>query len=139
MRYHVTLALTGVSRFIWYAYDNCNWGTFWEAPWCTNSDNLPAQLTPPGHAYGVIEQWLVGASIAQCQQSQNGLWVCELILPGHSSAAWMIWSSTGTEIDVPIPESSGLTDYRDWQNNMNDLSSDLTVGGMPILLESSNP
>ncbi len=26
MRYHVALALTGVSRFVWYAYDSCGWG-----------------------------------------------------------------------------------------------------------------
>ena len=35
MRYHMALATTGVSRFLWYAYDNCSWGTLWEG-YCPN-------------------------------------------------------------------------------------------------------
>jgi hypothetical protein len=51
----------------------------------------------------------------------------------------MVWSSTGTEITIPIPQSSGLTVYRDWQNNVNALPSSLTVGEMPVLLGNLNP
>jgi len=138
MRYHVALAATGVSRFIWYAYDNCGWGTLWEAPWCTDPQMPTSQVTDPGQAYAVIENWLSGANLVNCQLYENGLWSCELQRPGNYSA-WMIWSSTGTDISVPIPQSSGLTVYRDWQNNVTALPSELTVGEMPVLLGNLNP
>jgi hypothetical protein len=138
MRYHVALAATGVSRFVWYAYDNCGWGTLWEAPWCVDPQMPISQVTDPGAAYGVIEKWLTGAKIVKCQLFENGLWSCELQRPGNYSA-WMIWSSTGTDITVPIPESSGLTVYRDWQNKVTALPAELTVGQMPVLIGNLNP
>jgi hypothetical protein len=48
----------------------------------------------------------------------------------------MLWSSTGASISVPIPENSGLTVYRDWQNNVDNLPAELTVNQMPVLLEN---
>jgi hypothetical protein len=138
MRYHTALAVSGVSRFIWYAYDNCGWGTLWEAPWCAAPAEPTSQVTVAGTAYAVIENWLSGATLTNCQTYQNGLWVCQLQRPGNYSA-WMVWSSTGTEIPVPIPVSSGLTVYRDWQNNVTPLPSELTVGEMPVLLGNLNP
>jgi hypothetical protein len=138
MRYHVVLATTGVSRFVWYSYDSCGWGTLWEAPWCVDPQMPVSQVTDPGIAYGVIENWLSGADLVNCQIYENGLWSCELQRPGNYSA-WMVWSSTGTSISVPIPESSGLTVYLDWQNNVNSLPSALTVGEMPVLIGNLNP
>jgi hypothetical protein len=44
MRYHVALATTGVSRFVWYAYDNCSWGTLWEG-YCPNPQMPIEQVT----------------------------------------------------------------------------------------------
>jgi len=138
MRYHTALAVSGVSRFIWYAYDNCGWGTLWEAPWCAAPAEPTSQVTAPGAAYAVIQNWLSGATLANCQTYQNGLWICQLQRPGNYTA-WMVWSSTGTDIPVPIPVSSGLTVYRDWQNNVTPLPSELTVGEMPVLLGNLNP
>jgi hypothetical protein len=138
MRYHAAMATTNVSRFIWYAYDSCGWGTLWEAPWCTNPQMPLSQVTEPGTAYPVIENWLSGATLDNCQLYENGLWSCELQRPGNYSA-WMVWSSTGTEITVPIPEGSGLTVYRDSQNNVNALPAQLTVGEMPVLIGNLNP
>jgi hypothetical protein len=138
MRYQAAQAVTGVSRFVWYSYDNCGWGTLWVAPWCTGTTMPLSQPTAAGEAYPVIQNWLSGASIVNCQTYENGLWACELQRPGNYSA-WMVWSSTGAEIDVPIPATSGLTIYRDWQNNVDSLSSSLTVGEMPVLLGNLNP
>ena len=135
MRYHVVQAAVGVSRFTWYAYDNCGWGTLWEATWCTNPQMPTNQLTDPGQAYGVVESWLIGANLTGCQQYANGLWACEL-QRANGYDGWMIWSSTGTDITVPVPETFGLALYRDWQNNVNALPSEITVGEMPVLLEN---
>jgi hypothetical protein len=135
MRYHMAQVAAGVSRFVWYAYDNCDWGTLWGVSPCGNTQATPNQLTGPGEAYGVIEDWLIGANLTSCQEYQNGLWACELQRSGGYDA-WMLWSSTGTSISVPVPEDSGLTVYRDWQNNVNTLPTQITVSQMPVLLEN---
>jgi hypothetical protein len=134
IRYHMALATTGVSRFLWYAYDNCSWGTLWEG-YCPSPQMPVEHATEGGEAYGVIESWLSGATLASCQQYENGLWSCELQRPGGYDA-WMLWSSTGTQITIPIPEGSGLTVYRDWQNNVDTLPASLTVDEMPVLVEN---
>jgi hypothetical protein len=137
MRYHATQVALGVSRFVWYSYDNCTWGTLWSSPLCTDNQGPTGQLTEAGNAYSTIEDWLIGANLTQCQQYQNGLWACELQRSGNYDA-WMLWSSTGANISVPVPESFGLTVYRDSQNNLNALPIQLTVTGMPVLLESQD-
>jgi hypothetical protein len=67
----------------------------------------------------------------------NGLWACELQRAGGYDA-WMLWSSTGNTISVPIDDSTGLTVYRDWQNNVNTLPSEVIVDQMPVLLENQS-
>lgn len=138
MRYETAQAAAGVSRFLWYAYDSCGWGTLWVGPWCTGTTMPLGQLDPAGAAYPVIQNWLSGATLDQCEVYQNGLWICALERAGGYKA-WMLWSSTGTLIDVPIQASSGLQFYRDWQNEVNVLGSDLMVGNMPVLLGNLNP
>ena len=137
MRYHTVQAAAGVSRFVWYAYDNCNWGTLWSVSPCGNTQVPPNGLTVPGTAYDVIEAWLIGANLTRCDRYQNGLWACELTRAGNYDA-WMLWSSTGTPISVSTPATFGLTVYRDWQNNLNTLSTQITVNQMPVLLESND-
>jgi hypothetical protein len=135
MRYHVAQAVAGVSRFIWYAYDNCGWGTLWEAPWCKDPKTPVGQVTDPGEAYAVIENWLAGAILTRCNQYQNGLWACEL-QRAEGYEGWMVWNSTVTNISIPILRESGLTVSRDWQNKLNALPTEITVNQMPVLLES---
>jgi len=137
MRYHMAQAAVGVSRVIWYAFDNCGWGVLWEAPWCKDPQMPVGQLTDPGRAYAVIEEWLAGANLTSCQVYKNGLWACEL-RRARNYDAWVVWSCSGESISIPIPESAGLTVYRDWQNKVNTLPSEMTVNQMPVLLESQN-
>jgi len=135
MRYHMAQAVAGVARFTWYAYDNCGWGTLWEAPWCSNPQMPTSQPTPPGLAYAVVQSWMSGATLTGCRQYVNGLWACELQRTGGYDA-WMLWSSTGNTISVPIDASSGLMYYIDWQNNVNALPSEVLVDQTPMLLEN---
>jgi len=137
MRYHMVQVAVGVSRLVWYAFDNCGWGILWEAPWCKDPQMPVGQLTDPGRAYGVIEEWLVGANLTRCMQYQNGLWACELQRPGGYDA-WVVWSSTNADVSVPVPKNSGLTVYRDWQDKVNVLSTAITVDQMPVLLETQD-
>jgi len=134
MRYHALQAALGVSRFIWYSYDNCSWGTLWSSPLCSDTQG---ELTEPGNAYGTIENWFIGAKLTHCQQYENGLWACELQRAGNYDA-WMLWSSTGLNLSVTIPRNLGLTVYRDWHNNVVPLPAQLTVSQMPVLLENKD-
>jgi hypothetical protein len=135
MRYHMTQEALGVSRVVWFAYDNCTWGTLWSSPLCATNQGPTGQLTEAGNAYSTIEAWLTGANLTQCQRYQNGLWACELQRPGNYEA-WMLWSSTGANISVPVPASFGLTVYRDATNTVYALPTQLTVSEMPVLLEN---
>jgi hypothetical protein len=139
MRSHITELAAGVSRYVWYAYDACDVGTLAvplsPAAGCNNGQGAPDQLTLPGQAYQVIENWLIGANLTQCQEFQNGLWACELQRPGGYDA-WVFWSTLGTTLPVAIPNSMQLTVYRDWQNKLNPLPAQLTVGQMPVLVEN---
>jgi hypothetical protein len=137
MRYHAVQAVAGVSRFIWYAYDDCSWGTLWVGSWCANPQMPVGQVTQPGQAYPVVQSWLSGATLPSCLEYENGLWACELQRAGGYDA-WMLWSSTGNPISVPIGAGSSLTIYRDWQNNVNALPSELMVDEMPVLLENQD-
>ena len=135
MRSHAVEAALGIPRFVWYAYDSCDWGSLYSSPLCPTVEGTPGQLTEAGTAYTTIENWFIGANFVQCLQYQNGLWACELQRSGGYDA-WMVWSSTGTSVSIPVP--AGLTVYRDWQNNLNTLSTQLTVGQLPMLLENQD-
>ena len=137
MRYHIVQNVMGESRLIWYAYDDCTWGTLWTSTLCTSSESPAGQLTEAGTAYGTIENWFIGANLTHCQQYQNGLWACELQRSGGYDA-WMLWSSTGASLSVSVPANLNLTVYRDWQNNLNSLPTQLTVDQMPVLLENQD-
>jgi len=134
MRYHMVQAVSGVSRFVWYAYDNCSWGTLW-GPACGNSSDNWQGLRPAGEAYETLEGWMVGATLTHCERYRNGLFACELQRTG-GHAGWMLWSSTGARLPILIPKKLQLTDYRDWQNNIRALSGEVTVDQMPILVEN---
>jgi len=134
MRFHMAQAVSGVSRFVWYAYDNCGWGTLW-GPACGDSSDNWQGVRLPGEAYANLESWMIGATLTHCEQYENGFWACELQRPG-GYAGWMLWNGTGASLSVLIPNKLKLTDYRDWQNNIGVLSGEVTVDQMPILVEN---
>jgi hypothetical protein len=134
MRFHIVQQLSGVSRFDWYAYDNCEWGTLW-GPACGNSPDNWQGVRPAGDAYGTLENWITGATLTHCDQYKNGLWACELQRPGGYEG-WILWVSSGTTLAVQVPSQLQLTQYRDWQDNVVPLSGNVTVDEMPVLVEN---
>jgi hypothetical protein len=94
-------------------------------------------VTEEADAYAVIESSLSGANPTSCQDYENGPWACELERTGGYQA-WILWSSTGAQISVPIAEDFGLTVYRDWQNHVNTLPTALSVDQIPVLLENDD-
>jgi Beta-galactosidase len=134
MRFHVVQAVSGVSRLVWYAYDNCAWGTLW-GPACGDSSDNWQGVRLPGEAYATVEGWMVGATLDHCDQYQDGLWACELQRAGGYEG-WVLWDSTGASRSVRIPNKLQLTEYRDWQNNISGLPEEITVDQMPVLVEN---
>jgi len=132
MRYHLVLAATGwVDRFIWYAYDNCEWGTLWDGPYC----NKPVGMRAAGIAYATIQKWLTGTRCDWCEAHRDGTWVCRLSQPNRY-VAYAMWNIRGA-INIEIPKTSKLGQYRDWQNHIKPIPQRLTIDTMPVLLESS--
>lgn len=134
MRFHMAQALSGVSRFVWYAYDNCAWGTLW-GPACRDTTDSWQGVRLPGEAYASVQGWMVGATLTHCEQYEDGLWACELQRTGGYEG-WMLWDSTGTGRSVLVPNGLQLTDYRDWQNNTRVLPAEITVDQLPVLVEN---
>lgn len=135
MRFHTAEIAAGVSRFFWYAYDDCIYGSLYVNPSCAGSLGVGNTLTDPGNAYQVMQSWLIGATLNQCLSYDNGLWMCKLTRSGNYTA-WMAWNSKSGTVPVTISADAGLTVYRDWQNNVNPLPSELSIGSEPVLMES---
>jgi hypothetical protein len=134
MRFHIVQELSGVSRFAWYAYDNCAWGTLWGGACGSPPDNWQG-VRAAGEAYGALETWMAGATLTHCDEYQDGLWACELQRPGGYEG-WILWDSTGAGLAVPIPSQWKLKKYHDWRNNVSALPEQIAVGAMPVLVDN---
>jgi len=89
----------------------------------------------PGEAYANVEGWLTGATLTHCDRYKDGLWTCELQRTGGYEG-WILWSSTGANVSVPIPSNLKLKQYRDWRDNIAPLPTEISVDQMPVLVEN---
>ena len=88
------LRAAGVQRFYWYAWDNHTWA----ALQTTAADN--ETLTPAGRAYGIIQQWLVGAQMGDCSEDSHQTWTCSLTR--KDVPEWIVWNVNGeTLFSIP--------------------------------------
>lgn len=100
----------GVERFYWYAWDN---------QYVTLVTYKPdgRTVTPAGHAYGIIQRWMVGATMNDCSESAEHTWTCQL--KRNSKKQWIVWNTQGKRtFDLP----------RSW-----------SVASATLLLEDSHP
>jgi hypothetical protein len=134
MRYDIVQAAAGVSRFIWYSYDNCEWGTLWGNSCGALRDSWTG-IRAAGVAYGTVEHWLLGAKVEYCESHLDGVWACRLTRP-NGYLGWAVWKGKGGETTVNVPNGLGLIQYRDWQNHKHAAGVNIVVGPMPILLEN---
>jgi len=134
IRFHIAQEISGVSRFIWYAYDNCSWGSLWGSLCGSSPDNWQG-VRLPGEAYATLEDWLVGATLTHCDRYDDGLWACELQRP-DGYEAWIVWASGATSLSLSVPQQFQLTKCRDWRNNASSLPPEITVDQMPLILEN---
>jgi len=118
----------GVRRLYWYAWDN----HAFVVTQTTRQDNQT--LTPAGRAYGIIENWLVGARMESCDDDSD-MWICRLNRNGKQE--WIIWSANGNK-SFAVPASwkvETITPLLEEPHKCN--GSSLEVGPLPILLTSN--
>jgi hypothetical protein len=117
----------GVQRFYWYAWDNHGMTVQ-----TTEADDTTVK--PAGHAFEIIQNWLIGARMDSCNQDQQHTWTCRLDRNG--TAEWIVWNVDG---EKPFDVSSSwhvktvtplLGDAHVWSG------TGLKVGPLPTLLSN---
>jgi len=92
-RAYIVAWAAGVQRFYWYAWDNGGMGI-------VTYNETEHTMTPAGHAYQDIEQWLVGARMEGCAESGEHIWTCQLNRSGQKE--WLVWNPLGNRrFEVP--------------------------------------
>jgi len=132
----------GIPQDTWYAWDNPVWGTLWTPN---------GGITPAGTAYGVVEGWMLGASMPYpCTENGGTVWkavyTCDLIRSGGYQAR-AVFDTTQTCRNGVCTTSSYTPDtkyiqYRDITGAVFPISppgETLQIGLKPILLENMDP
>lgn len=119
----------GLDRFYWYSWDHHEMGL-------VETDGKT--LKPAGRAFGIVEGWLVGATMDGVDTTSTGCWRVHLSRPnGYEAIA--AWSPRG-EGWIELPTEWESTIKRTLDGAVVELSaarlrSRLTLDGSPILFE----
>lgn len=124
-RAYILAWASGVQRFYWYAWDNQLMGI-------TTYKEVERRVTPAGHAYESMQQWLVGARMDSCTETAEHNWVCQLSRAGNKQ--WLVWNPQGNhKFDVPGDwRVRTLTPLLHERRSLNGPSVD--IGPVPALL-----
>jgi Glycosyl hydrolases family 39 len=115
----------GVQRFYWYAWDNR-----YVAIITYKEDEHT--VAPAGHAYEIIQRWIVGTSMNRCAESADHTWTCQLNRTGKSQ--WIVWNAQGNrKFDIPAAwKVKSLTPLLSKRKSLS--STTIDVGPIPVLL-----
>jgi hypothetical protein len=115
----------GVQRFYWYAWDN-------QYVAIVTYKEANRTITPAGHAYKVMEQWLIGTRMDGCTENAEHSWTCQLNRAGEKE--WIIWNSQGNhKFDVPDAwHVRSVTPLLQDRRSLN--GSSIDIGPAPTLL-----
>jgi hypothetical protein len=130
-RTYVLAWAAGVSRLYWYAWDNGVMGL-------VDADGKTAKA--PAKAYGIVENWLVGAKIVYCATNLDGSWVAELSRPGNYHA-WIVWNPART-VNSTLPAYWKVKQVRDLAGKTESVHPErpsIPIGPTPVLLENQAP
>jgi hypothetical protein len=123
-RYLVLAWAKGLSKMVWYSYDNSSWNTLW-----TSSGGL----RPAAYAYRQVYKWMTGATVTGCAQDSNSTWSCSLTRPNGYTAK-IIWNPTKT---TGFSFSTSLDRKWTLSGTLSTISGGYaTVGPKPILVEN---
>jgi hypothetical protein len=91
-------------------------------------------LTPAGKAYGIIQQWLVGATMQQCSSDADQTWTCQLSRSGKPFR--IVWSVKGASSFTP-PASWHVKTITPLLEKPRSFSGpSMNIGTTPILFNS---
>ena len=132
VKQHLIALSSGVSRVFWYWWEGQPWGTLWcKSPngtiGCTSEAATKPYLQKAGHAYGAMQQWLLGRSVTDCS-STAGIWSCT-ISDASRPIAMVQWSVSGENT-----RNSNLKRAFDIYGTR--AATPATIGYMPILFET---
>ena len=134
MRSHITHAASGVSRYYWYAFGSCSWGTLYGAS-CGSEQEQQSGMRKAGIAYRTVSRWLTGATLAHCVRDKDETWSCYLRRTEVYKAVVM-WNPGGSR--QAKPPDADFVSYRDWQDTRHALGKTIIVSPTPILLENGS-
>jgi hypothetical protein len=125
-KYLVHLAF-GSIRFDWYA-----WGK--ATTFCVGTEeNDPQVLTEAGRAFGILLNWLHGASLTGASIDASGTWQIELILAGVNHGM-IVWNPTAT-VQFAIPSTLHSVSQHDIFGNATPVEGgSVSIGASPVLL-----
>jgi len=118
----------GIGRFYWYSWDAHGWVSLFT----TTNDSFG--LTPAGKAYGVIQQWLVGATMQQCSSDADQTWTCQL---SRSKKPFrIVWNVKGASTFTPPPSWHVKTITPLLEKPRSFSGPSVNIGTTPILFNS---
>jgi hypothetical protein len=102
-RHHLVLWTHGSENFSWYGWDVWDYGEYQgNRHWVRVTERTaPARKTAAGVAYGVLGQWLVGASVRSLQ-IDGTLWQVEIERPGGYRGT-IAWHAEGPARSIQVP------------------------------------
>lgn len=124
-RSYVLCWAAGIQRFYWYAWDN-------RAMAIVTYKEDEHAITPAGHAYDVIQGWLVGARMDSCTESADHAWVCQLTRSGKKG--WIVWNARGNS-KFEVPETWHAANVTPLLHETHPLAAPgIDIGPAPVLL-----
>ena len=132
-RWLILQASAGVSRAIWYLYDNGGRPRGVGGLWGSEDG-----LDKAGVAYGQVVRWLTGATFSKPCSAINTVWSCGLTKAGGVQAkiVWDVSRSYDPSQTFNYRDTSPFTEYRDLAGNTHAISGGTApIGSEPILLE----
>jgi hypothetical protein len=121
-------ASEGVSRVIWYSWDNRKLGNLW----------TPEEGSrPAAKAYEQLQDWLTGATFDHPCEGKEGTWTCDLRKGDGGNRAKIVWlARPGSNANYKVPD--GYVNQRDLAGNVTALKGgNISVSSRPILLEQA--
>jgi hypothetical protein len=122
MRTYFLNWLLGVQRCYWYAWDNHNWSTL-------ELTARTGEITDAGRAYGIVRQWMLGATLRGCNRGASGLWTCRL--NRARTTTMVLWSENGTQT-FSIPSSWQTQRMLSWRGESTRPAATIIVGPAPV-------
>jgi len=116
----------GVARLYWYAWDNYLMGLV---------EPDARTLKTAGRAYEIVQQWMTGTQIRECQTGPGALWTCQVTREGGNDA-WIVWNPNAKS-EFAAPQAWRVRRVRTLAGDTRTLAAGerIEIGAMPVLLE----